>query len=163
MLEYMDDIEERLNAFALTNNLQVVRQMGFGIHGRVFQAATSRSTAVFKVFESGDSYQRERDVYLRLREIDVVEIQGCNVPCLLDFSDQLRVLEISLVSRPFCLDFAAAYLDGLPSYFSPMGEEWEAEKREQFGEDWPKVLRVLDELEFYGIYQTDVSPTNISV
>ena len=34
-----------------------------------------------------------------------------------------------------------------------MGEEWEAEKLAQFGaEDWSKVLRVLDELESYGIW-----------
>lgn len=160
----MDDIEERLSGFARANNLQVIRQMGFGIHGRVFQVAAPRSTAVVKVFESDDGYQRERDVYLRLREAEVTEIEGCNVPGLLEFSNELRLLQISLVIRPFCLDFAAAYLDALPSYFPPMGEEWEAEKREQFGEeDWPKVLRVLDELESYGIYQTDVTPTNISV
>jgi len=38
------------------------------------------------------------------------------------------------------------------------------EKLEQFGEQvWAKVLKVLDELGFYGIYQTDVTPTNISI
>lgn len=95
----------KLAAFANTNNLQFVKQIGFGIHGRAM-----------------------------------------------------------LVERPFCLDFAAAYLDALPTYFPPMGKEWEAEKLEQFGEeDWAKVLKVLDELELYGIYQTDVTPTNISV
>ena len=32
----MDDIEVRLSAFARSNNLQVLQQMGFGIHGRVY-------------------------------------------------------------------------------------------------------------------------------
>jgi len=160
----MDDIEIRLGAFARSNNLQVLRQIGFGIHGRIFQVAAIRSTAVVKVFESEAAYKRERDAYLRLSEADVFEIEGCNVPHMLGFSNELQVVLMTLVQRPFCLDFAAAYLDELPSYFPPMGEEWEAEKIEQFGaEDWSKVLRVLDALESLGIYQTDVSPTNISV
>lgn len=160
----MDDIEERLNAFAHANNLQVIRQMGFGIHGRVFMVQGASGVNVLKVFDDEVPFKRERDVYLRLQEIGTHRIGGCWVPDVLSHSDQLDVMQISLVKRPFCLDFAAAYLDALPTYFPPMGEEWEAEKIEQFGEDdWSKVLRVLDELETYGIYQTDVTPTNISV
>ena len=162
----MDDIEERLGAFALANNLQLVEQIGFGIHGRAVLVDRRELLllSVIKAFDSVGPYQRERDVYLRLREADVLAVVGCNVPQFLGCDDDLCVIWMTLVERPFCLDFAAAYLDELPSYFPPMGEEWEAEKREQFGEeDWPKVMQVLDELESYGIYQTDVTPTNISV
>lgn len=162
----MDDIKERLAACARANNLQLVKQIGFGIHGRAMLVDQPNQPlySVIKAFDDADPYRRERDVYLRLRETQVVSLSGCNVPQYLSSSDDLCVVWMTLVERPFCLDFAAAYLDGLPSYFPPMGEEWEAEKREQFGEeDWAKVLQVLDELEFYGIYQTDVTPTNISV
>lgn len=162
----MDDIEERLTAFAGANNLQLMEQIGFGIHGRAMcvDAVGSPFSSVIKAFEARESYERERDAYLRLREAEVVSVAGCNVPQYLGSDEELLVIWMSLVTRPFCLDFAAAYLDGLPSYFPPMGEEWEAEKLEQFGaEDWAKVLKVLDRLEFYGIHQTDVTPTNISV
>ncbi len=164
LLRYMDDIEDRLIAFAGANNLQIVRQIGFGIHGRVFMIIARHSASVVKVFEEEDPYKRERDVYLRLQEKGVEQIVGCHVPDLLSFSDDLRVVHISLVSRPFCLDFAAAYLDALPIGFPPMESDWEAEKLKEFGtEDWLKASLVLDRLKSFGIIQTDVSPTNISV
>jgi len=39
--------------------------------------------------------------------------------------------------------------------------EWEAEKGEQFGDEWPDVQRILWTLEGYGIYLLDISPSNI--
>ena len=70
---------------------------------------------------------------------------------------------MTMVTRPFCLDFAAAFLDEIPSHYPPLDAAWLAEKREQFGEDWEKVRLVLEKLKSIGIIQTDVSPTNISV
>lgn len=40
--------------------------------------------------------------------------------------------------------------------------EWEAEKRDQFEERWPKVQAVLSALEEFDIYMVDVSPSNIA-
>lgn len=71
---------------------------------------------------------------------------------------------MTLVTRPFCLEFASAYLDELPAYFPPFDENWHTEKENQFGnEDWPEVLAVVRELESLGIFQTDVSPSNIAL
>jgi hypothetical protein len=39
--------------------------------------------------------------------------------------------------------------------------DWFAEKREQFGDDWPKAVAVLRALERLGISMTDVHPGNI--
>lgn len=135
----MDDIEKRLAAFASANNLQFVKQIGFGIHGRVILVDQRNQPlfSVIKAFEDVNPYRRERDAYLRLEEAGVVSLAECNVPQYLGSCDELRVVWITLVERPFCLDFAAAYLDAWPSYLPPMDEEWEAEKREQFGADWP--------------------------
>jgi hypothetical protein len=151
----MEDIKYRLAAFAQANNLELIRQIGFGIHGLAMLADNRDQllVSVVKVFESTEPYERERDVYLRLQEAGATSLAGCSVPQFIGASDQHLTIWITLVDRPFCLDFAAAYLDGLPRYFPPMGEEWEAEKLAQFGaEDWSKVLRVLDELESYGIW-----------
>jgi len=38
-----------------------------------------------------------------------------------------------------------------------------AEKEAQFGDDWPKVQKIVSELEDYGIYLTDISPSNIAL
>ncbi|MEM7386752.1 MAG: hypothetical protein AAF514_17585 [Verrucomicrobiota bacterium] len=77
--------------------------------------------------------------------------------------DSRLAIWMTLVTRPFCLDFDAAILDKLPSDFPPMDSAWRMEKREQFGDDWDKVWQVLEKLKSMGIHQTDVSPTNISV
>jgi len=84
------------------------------------------------------------------------------VPEMTDFDDNLRILEMTIVKRPFVLDFAAAYLDQRPEFPPEIWTEWEAEKREQFEDRWPIVQRILDSFEEVGIYLTDVSPANIA-
>lgn len=162
----MESIEERIDAFLGDHNFDVVERIGFGIHGQVFSVTEGAGflVTVLKFFEDGAPFFRELNVYRRLGEEEVVELAGCKVPRLIDSDDEHLTIQMSLVTRPFCLDFAAAYLDGLPDYFPPLDAEWHEAKREQFGdEDWRKVLDVLAELEGLGIYQADPSPTNISV
>ena len=162
----MESIEERVAAFLEDHNFNVVERIGFGIHGQVFSIADENDflVTVLKFFEDSPPFFRELNVYRRLGEEGVTELAGCNVPRLIEHDDEFLAIQMSLVNRPFCLDFAAAYMDGLPDYFPPLDAEWHESKREQFGdEDWRKVLDVLAELEGLGIYQTDPSPTNISV
>ena len=68
-----------------------------------------------------------------------------------------------IVSRPFLLDFAGAYLDRRPDYPPEVTDEWRKEKEEQFGDNWAEVKLVLWELERMGIYMADVNPGNIAV
>ena len=95
-------------------------------------------------------------------EAAVKEILGFNVPQLIRFDDELLVVEMSVVSRPFVLDFAGAYLDYVPDFSDEIWSEWEAEKREQFESRWPRVLEVLGKLEEFDIHMVDVSPSNIA-
>jgi hypothetical protein len=69
---------------------------------------------------------------------------------------------MSIVSRPFLLDFAGAYLDQRPEFPDEVWSEWETDKREQFDARWPTVQAVLSALEKLGIYVVDVSPSNIA-
>jgi hypothetical protein len=69
---------------------------------------------------------------------------------------------MTIVDRPFVLDFAAVYLEKRPEFPPEIWAEWEAEKREQFEDRWPIVLEILNAFEEIGMYLTDVSPANIS-
>ena len=69
---------------------------------------------------------------------------------------------MTIVQRPFILDFAGAYLDFRPEFPAEIWADWEVEKREQFDKRWPMVRRILDAFEEMGIYLLDVSPSNIA-
>ena len=93
----------------------------------------------------------------------VTTVQGFNVPELIDSDDGLLVLEMTIVRRPFVLDFASAYLDSdkRPDFTDDAWATWEEEKKEQFEARWPAVQEVLAAFERLGIYLLDVSPGNI--
>ena len=85
----MDDIEERLQAFVGSRKLDIVRRIGFGIHGQVFavRGATTPFLSAVKVFDADPGYGRERDVYLRLSENQILSVADCAVPEMIEFSD----------------------------------------------------------------------------
>jgi hypothetical protein len=84
------------------------------------------------------------------------------VPKIVNTDDELRILEMTIVEKPFVLDFAAAYLDQCPEFPPEIWAEWEAEKREQFEGRWAVVQQILDSIEEIGMYLMDVSPANIA-
>jgi hypothetical protein len=69
---------------------------------------------------------------------------------------------MSIVARPFVLDFAGAWLDTSPDFPEETWAEWEVEKGEQFGTLWPRLQAVLEALEALDIHMVDVSPSNIA-
>lgn len=106
-------------------------------------------------------FDRELVVYQRLSQLGLQKLQGFTIPQLLDHDHETWVLELSLVSPPFVLDFAAASLSQAPSEMS--SPEWLGEKQRMFGRDWPDVQRLLDGLRLYGIHFPDVHLGNIRV
>ena len=102
-----------------------------------------------------------KDVYLRLREFAVENVLGSSVPQLVDYDDQLWVVEMTTVTPPYVIDFASAYLDRPPDYPEEVLADWHTEKEEQFEEDWPRIRSVVYEFERYGVYLVDVRPANI--
>ena len=93
--------------------LQVSELLGSGIHGIVcvLESNTDPGRRALKVHRDSDAYQREKIVYLRLRANRVDRILGLNVPVLLRFDDAFMAIEMTIVTPPFVLDFAGAYLD----------------------------------------------------
>jgi len=145
------------------SKLDTEKSFGFGVHGSVFAClrATSNVKTALKIHERPVPYFRERDVYLRLGDLKIIDIEGHNIPALLDFDDRLWALEMSIVVRPFLLDFGGAYLDTPPDYDADILDQWELDKQEQFEENWSKTSQILARLRGYGIYVADVNPGNI--
>lgn len=159
-----DDLIRRVQEYAGRKGLVLREWLGAGIHGSVFAAEyqSEGGRSALKGHERRSAYERERDVYLRLREADVTTIRGCHVPALIDHDDELWVIEMTIVSRPFVLDFAGADLDRAPDFSDEVLVDWRAEKQEQFGGRWPEVEAILGTLAAYGIFMLDVNPGNVS-
>jgi hypothetical protein len=158
------DLVRRVQEYADRKGLLVGRELGFGVHGIVFSAErqTEGGPCALKVHERAAAYAQERDVYLRLQEHDVTLLRGCNVPELLTFDDELWVIEMTVVTRPFVLDFAGASLDQPPGFSEEVLADWQREKQEQFGPHWAEVQAILRALEGYGVFMLDVNPGNVA-
>ena len=148
----------RAGQYTTKQGIVVEDELGFGFDGIVL--ATSRQSAI-KVLRYEPLYQRERDVYLRLHARRAVQVMGFKIPRMLRADDELWVIEMTIVSPPFVLDFAGAYLDKRPEYPEDVMAEWQAEKAEQFGDRWSTVRLVMAEFAGMGVYLADVKPGNI--
>ena len=152
-----------VRAYAAERQLQIAEPLGSGKDGIVLVGKSQMTPAsvAIKGHRFEELYVREKGVYRRLQEQRIYSILGFNVPELLNIDDRLLILEITIVKRPFVLDFAGAHLDARPEFPAEVWADWEAEKREQFEGRWPMVEKVLDAFEEMGIYLLDVSPGNI--
>ena len=155
---------ENAHAYALRHELQLTERLGFGIHGIIFSAENKShlGRSVLKAHRDEEPFLREHSIYKRLMSEEIGEILGFNIPDLLGTDEGLRIIEMSLVARPFVLDFAGAYLEKRPEFAEEIWDEWEAEKRELFGSRWQTVELVLAALRRLNIYMVDISPSNIA-
>jgi hypothetical protein len=159
-----DKLIQNALAYAACYQLQLVERLGFGIHGIIFSVVGNRKdgTNVIKVHREEAPFIREVEAYARLKAAGIRKVLGFNVPVLIRIDNSLRVIEMSLVTRPFLLDFAGAYLDAQPEFSPEVWEQWEVEKMDQFENRWMQVRKILQELEGLGIHMIDVTPSNIA-
>jgi hypothetical protein len=150
--------------YAARRQIEIAEKLGSGKDGIVLvgRDKTKPLDLAIKVASRDDLYIREKLAYQRLESRAIIQVLGFNVPQLIGFDDELRVIEMTVVKRPFVLDFAAAYLDVRPEFPEDVWAQWEADKREQFETRWPTVLKILNAFEELGIYLLDVSPANIA-
>lgn len=157
-----EELARRAEAYVQSRKLSIDLQypLGSGIDGCVWR--TSRASAL-KLCERLKNFQDEAECYRRFRLARVDRIQGFAVPKLIDADDSLMAIEMSIVRRPFLLDFGKVYLDGPPPYWSDaeIMANWNAEGRENFGERWTAVLSLVRMLESYGIWYIDPKPGNV--
>jgi hypothetical protein len=123
-----------IQSYAARRDMKIAERLGSGKDGIVFVAERKITPArvAIKAHRCVETYVREKLAYQRLQEANTGSIRGFSVLTLVNFDDDLTVLEMTIVDRPFVLDFAAAYLDQRPEFPPEIWAEWEAEKREQF-------------------------------
>lgn len=92
-----------------------------------------------------------------------MKLEGFNVPRLLRADNEWLALEMSIVKRPFVLDFAQATLDVRPDFSDDVWDDWHARCSETYGDDWKLVQRLLCSLESLGIYYLGVHRGNIAM
>lgn len=148
----------RLALYCTTRHLEPRSRSGFGKDGTV--RLSSAFTAI-KVFGSPLPHQTERDAYPRLSSAAVQRIAGYVVPQLVGWDDQIGVVEMTVFRPPSVLDLAGASLDTAPDFPEDVLAEWLAEKREQFGDDWPSAAAVISGLARPGVHMLDVHPGSI--
>jgi len=138
--------------------LDLKSPLGHGTDGSVW--ASSRKTAV-KALERGHNYEIELECYRRFRTARVSKIHGFSVPHLIGNHDALWIIEMRIVTPPFILDFAKAWLDEPPEFEEGGWEQWYDEGREKFEANWDDAYALLCALKKYGIHYYDAKPANI--
>lgn len=165
MSELPGSIDQRALMYASRRGLLLDRQLGYGKDGTVFSTClpTGDATAV-KVFHRPDMFARELAVYQRLVEHAVSAVYGHSVPQLIDWDDELLVIEMTVVGKPYLLDFANAHLDEAPEFPDEVIEQWHEEGIERFGAArWERVQLVIATLRGQcGVIFHDVNPGNIA-
>ncbi|MGB7325123.1 MAG: hypothetical protein WBD31_09640 [Rubripirellula sp.] len=115
-----------------------------------------------KVLERERSYANERDAYLRFTEKKMTLLGIFDVPRLIDYDNELLVVEMAIVTPPYLLDFGKAYVDRSPPYTKEQLTESLEECRQLFDTaDWPNVEEALLDLKLLGIVYLDIKPANI--
>jgi hypothetical protein len=161
----LDDVQllTRAELYAMRSNTKLLHgdALGRGIDGSVWQ--TVRPSAV-KAFRAVSNYRNELECYRRLHTESVRSLGKFAIPMLLGYSDDLMVIEMSIVRPPYLLDFGKVYLDEVPPHkfdARTLAAE-QAQARALFGSQWPEVAAVLRELQTrFGIIYIDPRPHNI--
>lgn len=138
-----------------------INYLGGGTDGDVWK--TARDTAV-KVFKYENGYYNERDSYSRLADFGVTEeLCGFWVPKMLDYDDELRIVEMDLMhTPPYIIDFAKVRIDRPPEFSEDVLEQAEKDGRELFQHHWSEVKLLLNALESFQIYYLDPKRGNIT-
>ena len=159
----MDEAEKRMteaaDVYTERYGIRILSRLGAGKDGVVW--ASDQESAI-KFLKSEELYQREAAVYGRLAKFQVTRLVGHFVSQLIRLDTSLRAIEMTIVSPPFVLDFAGAYLDGTgPVFPDDVMAGWREDKMEQFGRNFSAAMRVVAALRRYGVAMMDVHPGNI--
>ena len=136
MVPVADIAIKNARAYAARHALLLVERLGFGIHGsvHVVEDKIKQDRSAIKAHRAMEFFLRERAVYELLSNANGSEVLGFHVPQFIRADADLQVIEMTIVTRPFVVDFAGAYVGAPPEFSEEIWAEWETEKREQFGQ-----------------------------
>ena len=122
----------------------------------------SRRSAIKVYRDNGEiNFNREFRCYSILAENNITEVHEFNVPQLIDSESLLLVIELTIVTAPYILDFGKANFQ--PHDFSDeVMEDYEKDREELFEGNWERVSDALYSLERFGIFYNDARPGNIN-
>ena len=128
-----------------------------------FVLRSDRLTAV-KFFDNADRFRGELQVYHVLQAKGIHSIAGHAVPELIDADEQLQVIEMTIVERPFLLDFAGAKRpEEVPDFEQHVLDEHLEHLKELFGDRWADALHVSEVFRRQtGFVLLDIHPGNIA-
>jgi hypothetical protein len=156
-------IDPRINAYELQHNCRLLGILGPGPGQDGFVCRSDRFSAV-KFFDRRERFERELEVYRILRAKGTARIADHNVPALLNSDQALLAIEMTIVERPFVLDFAGAKRPHeVPDFDEEILAEHQERMREMFGERLGDALHVaaMFRLET-GFVLLDIHPGNIA-
>ncbi len=161
-----NNLISRTRLFAARHQLEIdasEQPLGSGKDGiiMVAQNKVKPGKTAIKFFKDDEGYWREKRVYERLKAKGVRLVNEFNTPQFLSHDNDLLAIQMTIVKRPFVLDFASAHLDRRPDFDQEIWDNWEADIREKFEDRWQTVKKILDVFEDHGVYLLDVSPGNI--
>lgn len=158
-----DIVRNRFAAYAGRRSFLARRFLGSGKDGVVHEVESNDFPAFLavKTFHRAEQFRRERDVYVRLREERGWQIEGHNIPQLVGYDDELMTIEMTMVTAPFILDFADAWLDEAPEFSEEVWADWNRKVEEDFEQRAGEVRRLLEVLRLHGVILLDVHPGNI--
>ncbi|MFO1040382.1 MAG: hypothetical protein U0941_01265 [Planctomycetaceae bacterium] len=148
------DPVERAKRYAKSRDLTIEKDFGYGCDG--FVLATNKGTAI-KAFLFPQLYLYELEIYEYLKKWQINKAHDFHIPELVSSDPGLSVIEMTVVSPPFILDFVSARIEGDFVY----DEEWIAQRMDEFEDDWPTVRSAIIWLAQQGIQLVDVHPGNI--
>jgi hypothetical protein len=152
----------RLKTFDSRHGVGLLHPLGLGPGQDGIVMQSNRRTAV-KFFDRPARYSRELEVYHVLRGKGIRLVAGHNVPELVLKDGELMAIEMTIVQRPFVLDFAGAKLPHeIPDFGEDIMEEHFEHLRELFGDRWTNALEVAEMFRIAtGFTLLDIHPGNI--
>jgi hypothetical protein len=156
-------IDPRLSEYETLHGCRFLGPLGSGSgqDGRVLHS--NRLTAV-KFFDYVSRFERELEIYHILRDKGIGLIAGHNVPRFLADEESLLAIEMSIVERPFLLDFAGAKRPGeVPDFEQHVLDEHIERLRELFDDRWIDALHVAEMFrQVTGFVLLDLHPGNVA-
>jgi hypothetical protein len=155
--------DPRIRAYESRHHCRLSVPLGAGPGQDGFVLLSDRRSAV-KFFDRSERFARELEVYHVLLDKGIRSVEGHSVPELLNSDLDLLAIEMTIVERPFVLDFAGAKLPHeIPDFEQHVIDEHIEHLQELFGDQWSDALHVAEMFrQATGFTLLDIHPGNIA-